>query len=126
MNTVATLETPTISSSDVAYSAYVEATTAYPFEMDQRQFDAIERAFLLTPAYTADGINRKLQILEGYFDETGEYEYRDLIRIVIRLVCKGEIDDALRFASVIDIDEILMPPIRAAIADMERCNEVKP
>ena len=132
MQTQLSMSSPDVLAADVAWRqlATVNAVTHenlmsghYAAIPSLRIQDAVNAAFLSSPADTADNIIRKLELAEFYLDETGQDADRDVTCVVIALVRQGELDHALRYATAIiagDADDFCYEPIWAAIADMNR------
>ena len=118
---------------DVAYARFtrlnrqhhaVVSTGDYHLLPSMDALNAVESAFLAAPAESADVIVKKLELAEFYLDETDCGSPGDLeaVRLVIALVRKGELEDALRYARAIVggyADDYGYAPIHAAIANME-------
>lgn len=114
------IQQPFVSDSDKSYTLFENQCNYYS---SHYEYELAESNFLITKANTADNIIRKLEIAEFYLDTSCYYEDRDVIRIVISLVRKGEIDDALHYSrAVVDnefIESYCANPIKSAISDLE-------
>ncbi len=122
MNThSAIIPQPFVSDSDNSYTLFENQCNYKNFS--QYEYELAESNFLRTPANTADNIILKLEIAENYLDVFGCHADRDVTRIVISLVRKGEIDDALHYARAIVnnefIEDCCANPIKSAISDLE-------
>lgn len=119
MNAVDTAHSATITVADTTYARLTRLFNT----PDITGYERAESEFLSTRADSADHVIHKLQLAEGYFDESCCYAERDITRVVIELIRQGEIDNAIYYATAIANNDIVedycADPIMSAIADLQ-------